>query len=85
MNFTDTIFIFLFLPVVLFFYYCGWDRLRPYVLLCASIVFYACASRRYVALLVIMIAWNICVGILIEKLQDKYSSCSIFVFAKCIG
>lgn len=79
MTFTDTIFIFLFLSVVLFFYYLGWDRLRPFVLLCASIVFYACASRRYVVLLAIMIVWNVCAGMLIDKLRDSHSRCSTFV------
>ena len=44
MAYTDILFLFLFLPISLLLYYICKERLRKYVLLALSIVFYACGS-----------------------------------------
>ena len=62
MAYTDILFLFLFLPISLLLYYICKERLRKYVLLALSIVFYACGSFAHLALVLVSVGINILLG-----------------------
>ena len=62
MTFTSMLFLFLFLPISLAFYYLSNDRAREYVLLAISLLFYSLASLPYLGLLVVLTVVNVCLG-----------------------
>ena len=63
MVFSSLVFIFLFLPVVLIFYYLLDDRLKNLVLLIASLFFYAWGEPKYVFLMIVSIILNYIFGL----------------------
>ena len=63
MVFSSLVFIFLFLPVVLIFYYLSDDRLKNLVLLIASLFFYAWGEPKYVFLMIFSIILNYIFGL----------------------
>ncbi len=67
MLFSSPVFLFLFLPIVLAAYYLMWARLRNYVLLLASLVFFAWGGVSYSLLLVFSVIFNYLIGIGIGK------------------
>ena len=69
MVFSSTIFLFLFLPVVLFAYLSFGIKLRNIVLLAASLFFYAWGENVFVLLMLVSITLNYFFGLLIEKAQ----------------
>src|SRR5947208_2169567 len=74
MLFSSLIFIYLFLPLCLFFYYVSPRLVKNYVLLFASLVFFAWGGVSLTALLLVSIIINYCFGLLIQShLQDKRS------------
>lgn len=62
MSITDTVFIFVFLPISLAIYYLSKESLREYILLIFSLIFYACGSFRYFALLLFSSLVNAGIG-----------------------
>lgn len=70
MVFSSTIFIFIFLPFILFLYYIVGRKMKNYILLIASLIFYAWGGVAYLKILIVSIILNYSFGILI----DKYSS-----------
>lgn len=71
MVFSSQIFIFIFLPFTLLFYYLCQGKIRNYILLLASIFFYAWGGVNYVPILLISILINYTFGILIFKFNKK--------------
>lgn len=71
MVFSSAIFLFGFLPVLLFLYYFAHVRYRNFILLTASILFYAWGEPKYVFLMLLSILVNYCLGILIERFRKK--------------
>lgn len=67
MVFSSQIFIFIFLPFTLLFYYLSPICIRNYLLLLVSIFFYAWGGVNYVPILLISILINYIFGILISK------------------
>jgi len=67
MLFSSPLFLFLFLPVVLLLYFLIWRKLRNYLLLVASLVFFAWGGVSYTALLLISITFNYFFGLGIGK------------------
>jgi len=65
MVFSNLIFIFAFLPLVLFFYYIAKDNLKNIVLLIASLIFYAWGEPQYVFLMLLSIVLNYLFGLAI--------------------
>lgn len=63
MVFSSLIFLFLFLPVVLVFYYLLGDRFRNYILLVASLFFYAWGEPKYIYLMIFSILINYLFGL----------------------
>lgn len=70
MLFSSVTFLFYFLPIVIFLYYISPRKLKNYILLIASLIFYAWGGVMYFPLLIISIAVNFIFGLLI----DKYST-----------
>lgn len=79
MVFSSTIFIFAFLPIVLLSYYILGKKVRNYVLLLASLFFYAWGGVEYLKILIVSITINYIFGILIDKLRDDIILKKIFL------
>lgn len=71
MLFSSTIFLFLFLPVVLAVYFLAKERYRNAVLLTASILFYAYGEPKFVFVLLISIALNYFIALGIGRTEQK--------------
>lgn len=71
MVFSSLIFLFLFLPVVLICYYSLDNRFRNYVLLMASLFFYAWGEPKYIYLMIFSILVNYYFGL---KMEDNPKS-----------
>jgi alginate O-acetyltransferase complex protein AlgI len=67
MVFSNLVFIFAFLPIVLFFYYIAKNELKNIVLLVASLIFYAWGEPEYILLMLFSIVINYGYGIWIEE------------------
>ncbi len=67
MVFSSTIFLFLFLPLVLFFYLIFGVKIRNIVLLVASLIFYAWGESLYLLLMLTSICCNYFFGLLIDN------------------
>ena len=71
MVFSSLIFLFLFLPIVLIFYYLSNEKLKNVVLLLASLFFYAWGEPRYVFLMIASIICNYIFGIKVSSEDIK--------------
>ena len=67
MAFSNTIFLFVFLPVTLLLYYVSQRQYRNFILLAASVIFYACGEPRLVFLMLFSILCNYYFALAIEK------------------
>lgn len=79
MVFSSTIFIFVFLPMVLLAYYILGKKIRNYVLLLASLFFYAWGGVDYLKILIVSIIINYIFGILIDKLREDIILKKVFL------
>lgn len=83
MTFSSTVFLFMFLPVLLLIYYCKLiksNKVRNVILLIASLLFYAYGEPIYVFVLIGSIIVNYFIGLLIDKhSNDKKVKKSILV------
>ena len=72
MNFTSSIFLFIFLPISILLFYITPKRIKKYTLLAISVAFYVYAASFRTFLLMLGIAvLNYVIGILINKYQKK--------------
>lgn len=71
MVFSNTIFLFVFLPITLLFYYISKTEYRNSILLIASLIFYACGEPRVVFLMIFSIICNYFFALAIEKFSKK--------------
>ena len=71
MLFSSMTFLFVFMPLVMAVYFLSKKEIRNYVLLIASIIFYAWGEPRYLAIMIITILVNYAGAILLDK---HYSS-----------
>ncbi|MBQ9609843.1 MAG: MBOAT family protein [Lachnospiraceae bacterium] len=69
MNFTEIPFLFLFLPIALFLYYICPKKIRIFILLVISLIFYSIGSGKYFILLAISLFVNILLSMFISKQQ----------------
>jgi alginate O-acetyltransferase complex protein AlgI len=72
MLFSSTTFLFIFLPVVLAAYYLARASFRNFILLAASMFFYAWGEPRYLLIMISIVTVNYCSAILIERYR-KYA------------
>lgn len=74
MTFSSTVFLFIFLPVLLLIYYCRLiksNKVRNIILLIASLLFYAYGEPIYVLVLIVSIIINYFIGLLIDKYSNN--------------
>lgn len=71
MVFSNLVFLFAFLPVVLFFYFLAKNEFKNIVLLIASLFFYAWGEPKYVFLMLFSIVLNYVLGLFIERYRDN--------------
>lgn len=69
MGFTSSVFLFLFLPILLLIYYFSNPRYQNLILLLASVIFYAWGEPKYIFLMLLSILMNYWFGILINKFK----------------
>ncbi len=81
MQFTDTFFLFFFLPGLLVLYHLSKNSLQPYILLVASLIFYACGAKEYFFLFVAATAFNVLIGYAIGRCSKKYGKSRIILLA----
>jgi len=70
MSFASPVFLFLFLPTILFGYWASSRQLRIYLLLVTSLFFYAWGEGRYVVVLLLAIAVNHILTIVMDRCQQ---------------
>ena len=78
MVFSSALFLFLFLPITLFFYFISNDKFKNIILLCSSLFFYAWGEPKYIVLMLISIIVNYYLGIMIEK-ANNYAKLFVFL------
>ena len=78
MVFSSSIFVFCFLPVLIFLYYLAKDKYSNIILLFFSLVFYAWGEPVYVLLMLLSIVVNYTLGFLIAK-QWKYKKLFLWI------
>ena len=66
MVFSNLVFLFIFLPIVLTVYYISPRKLKNIILLLASLVFYAWGEPTYVFLMLLSIAINYVFGLMVS-------------------
>ena len=82
MLFSSTIFLFGFLPIVLFIYYVflrKTKKLKNYFLLLASLLFYAWGEPKFVIMLLISIVMNWMFGLMVDKYRDKKVASKVII------
>lgn len=67
MLFNSSLFIFLFLPISCFIYFVSPEKLKFYILLILSLLFYYLSEGKYVILLIFSIIFNYSIGRLIQN------------------
>lgn len=85
MVFSNLIFLFVFLPIVLFLYFVIRQNLRNYVLLLASLIFYAWGEPKFVLLMLFSILINYIFGLLIEHFNESSALKKIILAVAVIG
>ena len=67
MLFSSMTFIFVFLPIVIALYYLVRKELRNYILLAASVIFYAWGEPKYFLVMMLIVAVNYFSALLMER------------------
>lgn len=80
MLFSSLIFIFIFLPTVIFFYYISPKKLRNFVLLIFSLFFYGYGEPKYLSIMLLSIAINYTMGFLVDRYRHSKNKAKFFVF-----
>lgn len=75
MLFSSMSFIFVFLPIVLLLYYLCREELRNYVLLTASVIFYAWGEPKYFLIMMLIVAVNYFGALLLERFPNIRQQC----------
>ncbi len=83
--FSSTVFLFIFLPLVLFFYFIVRAALRNFVLLAFSLLFYAWGEPRFVFLMLFSILLNYCFGLLVHRYEQHKNMKITFLIMAIIG
>ncbi len=70
MSLTGLLFLFVFLPISLAVFYIVDDRIKEYVLVILSLLFYAFGSLDYFLLFTALVFMTVCIGRFIDKCND---------------
>ena len=71
MLFSSTVFLFVFLPLVIFLYVSVRKNLKQYVLLFASLFFYAWGEPRYLAVMLFVCVVNYLTALGVDRAKSK--------------
>ena len=71
MLFSSMTFLFVFMPLVMSVYFLAKKEIRNYVLLIASIIFYAWGEPRYLAIMIITILVNSAGAALLDRCRSE--------------
>lgn len=71
MLFSSLTFLFAFLPITLILYFLVKDKYKNYILLVASLIFYAWGEPKYVILMILSIIFNFFIAKIIDKKSKK--------------
>lgn len=71
MLFSSTVFLFLFLPIVLFLYYLAEWKFKNTILLLASLLFYAWGEPKYILIMLVSIVLNYCFALLVDAKRER--------------
>ena len=80
MVFSSLLFTFFFLPVVLILHYLAKPAYRNYLLLAASLLFYAYGEPVFVAVMIAMILINYGFALFIDRVKEKASSARVLLW-----
>ena len=78
MVFSSIIFMFTFLPIILVTYYLSPRKLKNFILLLGSLVFYAWGEPIYIILMILTIVINYVLALLIKNQKGRRKKC-IFI------
>ena len=84
MVFSSPVFIWVFLPSVLFIYHISGRKLKNPVLLISSLIFYAWGEPVYVLLMMFSIMTNYFAGLLIDRCKDQPVAKKLILIADII-
>ena len=90
MVFSSSIFIFGFLPILLLFYFLSPKKLKNYILLLFSLIFYAFGGIKYLFIMMFVVLVDFIGAILIDKSKSNKKSILIgsaeyIIKEKCIN
>ncbi|MCI0765976.1 MBOAT family protein [Bacillus sp. TL12] len=85
MVFSSSVFLFIFLPIVLLFYFIVPTKLRNFVLLASSLIFYAWGEPRFVLLMLFSIVLNYVFGLLVHHYDTRKNMKVTFLIIAIIG
>ena len=81
MVFSSFIFTFIFLPLTVCLYYIAKDKYRNYILLAASLIFYAYGEPKFVFVMILSIAVNYGFAFLIGREREREGAARAFLIA----
>lgn len=84
MVFSSILFLFTFLPVVLFLYYTAPHKFRNLVLLISSLIFYAWGKPVYIVLMIFSSLVDYSHGILIDKYSENRKLCKLILLSSIV-
>ncbi len=81
MVFSSLLFTFFFLPVVMLLYFLAKDKYRNYILLVASLIFYAYGEPRFILVMIASIILNYGLAIGIDRLKDSQTMARLLLIS----
>lgn len=78
MVFSSLVFLFVFLPTIIFLYYISKDKYKNYLLLVASLFFYAWGEPTYIVIMLISIVFNFIFGKKVDK-NNEYKKRKVWL------
>lgn len=84
MSITDFTFIFWFLPISLALYYMVGNRVKEYVLLAISLMFYACGSLSFLLLFIVSVVITVIIGRAISRWREHKIASGILLLCGII-
>ena len=87
MLFSSQVFLYFFLPITLIVYYLSPKRFRNFILLIASLIFYAWGEPVYILIMLFSTIFNYVTGLLIDKFQkmNQHKYAKIVLIVSVVG
>jgi alginate O-acetyltransferase complex protein AlgI len=85
MLFSSLVFLFVFLPSVLFIYYISPSKLKNFVLLAFSLFFYGYGEPKSLVIMIFSITLNYILGLLVDRFRDSKTKAYIILTMTAVG